>query len=274
MDYIDKEDLLREVYNTGLRSFRSMNLIDDSLFYPIIDYWLMTLKIKTQIIKSQIVNIKNFKGELPEDFFKLKSIVRSDRYNFTYTNPSIQVDYEPVLCTERPCEAPLVNCDGSKYYLNQKFEKYTVHFDNITPLSVHKTSKGHCSDGFQNLSSDFVTIENGTINTEFREGVVFITYESIENDGMIPDYPKLKEALKTLCTYEAFKTMFMNGEQDVISRLQFIEPKAAIAENIIRSIAKEQGFKQVLQLKSDLNSRYNVLDKLTRYRQRYVDNKW
>jgi len=46
MDYIDKEDLLREVYNTGLRSFRSMNLIDDSLFYPIIDYWLMTLKIK------------------------------------------------------------------------------------------------------------------------------------------------------------------------------------------------------------------------------------
>jgi hypothetical protein len=174
-----------------------------------------------------------------------------------------------VLCKERPCEAPMINCDGSKYYLNQRFENYNIELQHIVPLSIHKSSKEYCSSGFQNISNDFVTIENGFLNTEFRDGTIYLVYESVENDGMIPDYPKLTDAIKTLCIYEAFKVMFMNGEQDIVTRLQYIEPKAVIAENIIKSIAKEQSFQQILNFKSSMVARYNIFDKLTQFRTRY-----
>lgn len=264
MNYIDRDDLLMELRNSNLRSYFASNLLDDSLFYPIIDYCLSILKVKTQKYKSQVVKIDNFKGGLPEDFFKLQSIVKGESYNFTYTNPVIQVDYEPVMCHEKKCNPPLVHCDGSKYYLTQRFEDYNFSFNNIVPLSIHHSSKNSCSNLFKNIGQEKVSIENGFINTEFRNGFIYITYESNENDGLIPDYPKVKEAIKTICLYRAFEIMFLNGEQDLSSRLGYLQPQMVAAENILRLVAKEQGFNDIMKWRNVMVSRFNVFDKLTK----------
>lgn len=266
MTYIDRDELITELKVSALKTYFYLGLIDESVIYPIIDNCLSTLKCKTSIVKPLYLNVNSFKAELPEDFFKLKSIIKCESYKFTHTNPSIQIDYEPVLCTQRPCEEPLVNCDGSKYYLNQKFERFVFEVNDIQPLKVEKNSRNKCCKGFTNEGSETVSIQNNYINTEFCNGIIYITYESTENDGMIPDNPKIKEAIKNICIYESFKVMYYNGEQDIFQRMQHSEQKASIAYNILYTFAKGNELDKFLQFKQSLINRYNIFDKITRFR--------
>ena len=266
MEFIEKEDLLREVYNEDLASLKRSNLIDDSILYPTIDECIAILKVKTKVVKAHVIKIDNFKGELPEDFFKLISAVTCDRYEYTYTNPSIQIDYEPVVCHQRPCEEPMISCNGDKYYLNQRFENYTIHFDTVRPLGVKKVNKNICSDMFKNWGKECITIENGYINSEFRCGYIYISYESIENDGMIPNVVEVKKAIKTLVSYKGLYNAWVNGEADLIQKVQYLERRAAIAEDTLKLWAKRLNHTQINNLRHYMISRYNVFTKMVNYR--------
>lgn len=264
MEYIEIEELLEELYNSDLRSYSQTSLIDDSIFYPVINQVLATLKIKTKVIKQDIISIHNFKGELPSDFFKVKEMFTCKKITHTFKNPTIKVETKK-LDSLNKCDINYINTEGNNIIMVQKFEDTIFEFDSIIPLNLHKSSISYSCDNFISNSKNYVSIQNGFINTEFREGDLVMVYESTENDGKIPNYEKLKSAIKTLCTYEAFKIMFINGEQDIIQKLQYIEPKAAIAINIISNIAKEQSFSNFREWKKMQNSRYLIHNKLNIY---------
>lgn len=264
MEYIEIEELLEELYNADLRSYSQTSLIDDSLFYPVINQVLATLKIKTKVLKQEIIEIREFKGELPNDFFKVKEVFTCEKIKHTFTNPTVQVEMKKVESLNK-CDINYLSAEGGGVIMVQKFEDTIFEFDTIIPLNVHKSSKSYCCNDFIANSNNFISIQNGHINTEFREGNLVMVYESTENDGKIPNYEKLKTAIKTLCTYEAFKVMFLNGEQDVIQKLQYIEPKAAIAFNIINAIAKEKSFGDFRSWKQLQNSKYLIHSNLIKY---------
>jgi hypothetical protein len=76
MDYIDREELILELKTTELRSYFNLGLIDDADLYPTIDNCLSILKCKTKVYKSTVLDVKGFKAKLPEDFYKLKFILK------------------------------------------------------------------------------------------------------------------------------------------------------------------------------------------------------
>lgn len=270
-NFIDKQELTKAVF-LKLYSYKNLGLMDESMIYPIIDNCLAVLGWKIKVFKYQVIKINDFKGELPEDFFKLLSIVKCDSYKFTHTNPSIQIDYEPVVCTARPCEEPLMNCDGTGFYLNQKFERFVFEANYVVPLKIEKVSNNKCFDYFEKTES--VSIQNGYLNTEFREGVVYIHYESIENDGMIPDVPIIKEAIKNICIYELLYILYLNGEQDLQQKKDYAKEAAVIGYNILHNEAKSNTFKQFLEIKKHLNSRYNIFDKMSSSNLNYGNRFW
>jgi len=264
--WIEIEDLLREVYNEGLKVYRDKGLVDDSLFYPIIEKYTRRFNTRLVNIKSAIIHVVNFKGELPSDLGAIRALFKGESYSVEYKNPSLQVEYEPVICKERPCEPPLISENGNKYYLNQKFDTYTIEFHNIMPLSVNKiTQKNFCAPGFKNLSRERVSIQNGVLNAEFRTGTIYMEYESNETIGLIPDHPTLKEALKKICVHQGLQNVFLNGEADVLQRVQYMQSFAIAAENQLNALVKMRSVQEMVAFKSKMVAQYNLFDNMVKY---------
>ena len=265
VNFVEKEQLIEELRMTELRSYFRLGVIDDADMYPTIDNCLATLQAKSKVYKSAVIDIENFKGKLPDDFYKLRNIYKCNNYEIQALENygSIQLQQTNVLCNLRPCQDPIIGCSGQKYYLDQQFTYDTIRFNEIEPIKIVKSSNNQLCRDFLNKGASQATIQNGYLILEERNTIVYIVYESTENDGMIPDIPKIRKAIKDIVVYEMFKLMWNNGEQDVQGRMQYNEKFAAIATDILKGYTKSNSLKDFMNMKSSINERFNILDKLT-----------
>lgn len=269
MTYVDRDELIIEIKTTELRSYFNLGLLDDADLYPIIDVCLSLLKCKTKAFKSKVLQVQNFKAKLPEDFFKLTFIVKCNSYALSLRDnlASTRVDYVPVVnpidhsCNLRKCQTPFMSCSGDKYYLDQVFEYTDLRLNEVEPIRIVKTNKDSAEllNHFGNSRGGTGTISDGYLHLEERDVPVYIEYESTENEGLVPDVPKIRKAIKDILVYNAFKIMFNNGEQEVQARMQYNEKFASIAEDILRLYAKGNEVKEFLDLHKRFTQRYNAL---------------
>ena len=269
--FIDRDELIDEIYNE-LHTLKDLNLIDSSFLYPKIDYCLSYLKNKTITYKHTYLKITNYKADLPEDFLELRHIFYCQGYTTTIPHYNYRVEYKPIdnqkcltpfiarhTCSTA-CQTPCQYGDGD-FYFEQQYENFVVNAIQIRPITV-KSNSQLCKQFVQSQSIETATIVNNQLVTQTIDGYLFIDYKSSITDGLIPDVPKIKEAIKNICIYELFKIIKYNGEQDAIQNYQLSKADAAIAYNILKAAASEQSISDLYAFRNHLTDRFSILTKL------------
>jgi len=82
INFIPVDSLLEEV-RLMLSSYYEKDMLDDVVFYPIIKEALSKLGAKIYPVNSKIIRIQNYKGKLPNDFYKL--ILALGCFDYTIT---------------------------------------------------------------------------------------------------------------------------------------------------------------------------------------------
>jgi hypothetical protein len=244
MEYIKIDDLLEEVYNEGLDRYRKSNQIDDSVLYGKIDECIAFVK-QPKILKCVTIKVSNYKADLPADFFKCKLLYQYKEEIIILPYGNNHQEYVEV-CEPRTCEEPKISCDGTLYYIDQHFTNYGIRYKSVEPLSLDK------------CKPNSVSIENNELTTPFECSNVYCLYYSTEGNGLIPDIPKIKEAIKTIVIYHGFRYLYLKGMNDLIQRVQYMERLAAIAYNVLQTYKDKLSFKDMQNLKNMKVSLYNA----------------
>lgn len=255
--YISVDELLNEVENT-LYSYYQAGTVDNSHCYPVIIECLSKLGTKIYSTTDVYLDVRNYKVLLPKDFYKLIYAVGCDYIkDFAVKTESpqlfemvvgnvFQVDYPIKLRNnDRMCEG---TC-GEVYEVVQRVEGQEIAYADIFPLKLKSSnfSVSGCKNLFEQSERE-IKIENGYIYTNFPEGTLYVRYMQniIVNDVdiMIPDYPKIKEWIKSVCIKTLLEKIYYNGESDVLQRLQYANQQLSLKElnamSFIKMVDREE----------------------------------
>jgi hypothetical protein len=146
-----------------------------------------------------------------------------------------------------------MNCKGEAYELVQvtktgetRVYKYT------TPLRMKPSQEIDCDcPNLYYNSSNEGWIKHGFLYTTFKEGKVYLNYQShLEDDNgnlLVPDHELLNEYYEYALKERILENLFMNGE-DVAQRLQLIVPKLKAARNAALSLVNTPNFRELEKL--------------------------
>lgn len=235
LNFIDADSLIALVQE-DLSSFDSNNQLDPGRWYPLIKKVVSDLGIACLEYKHGLMWVKNYKAEIPCDFYILDSafLVNTDCCDSTkgiihYQGRSIIWDD-----TETSCAVQGAQCNNSCEYLTCELETfnqvtvreyvkglpYTYILPTFFPLYVNqRVSKGWClpkSICFGANSKHEVTINNGEMTTNFEDGVVLINYYAYpySENGLpkIPDNPKYKLAIEHYLKWKILEKLWLNND--------------------------------------------------------------
>lgn len=158
--------------------------------------------------KCELIEIKNYAGELPPDFYEVNQI-RLNRFD-----GKIPI-YEPVYKTDEEGNV-ITNEDGNKIpaglYVQTGYEDVEIYRNK--PFR-YATDTFFMSD-LKNDRDLTYKIQGGYIYTSIKEGVIELSYRAIliDNEGfpMIPDNSKFTRALEAYIKKQWFTILFDMGK--------------------------------------------------------------
>lgn len=240
-----------------LKSFDSVNLIDEGEFNTYTKEVLRRLGVGIYKEAKAVVPIKNFKAELPDDFTMLYSAYKCSLFTddikkevhkqpgFAYT-----IDITDEIIDKNGCE---IECCESNSRILEKIninttvtidgttERGRISFGNIIALRLSpNVNRDFCVDECENLSSSSIleiTINDGYLYTNFDNDHVYMKYYAfpVDEDGNIeiPDIETIEKAIEWYIIYQLMLTFWFNSDvQDIQQKFQKaeIEYEKAFAE--------------------------------------------
>lgn len=220
-DYAEVKDELKSYFDTGI--------VDDVLFPRYTTYIINKLGKGTHPVDMVVLFIEDFNAKLPEDLlsvrevyscFTLKSLDIPNANSFytqhTIINPVCYNKCNPGQCI--PDEVTVVDkVNGGLIY------QFKVAFL-LKPGNINTIEK--CSPDCRNLGSsclDSFDIRDGRIYTNFRKGIVYVTYykEAYDNNyyQMIPDFEEFHDCHRAYLKYKAFETVFNNVTDETFNQV-------------------------------------------------------
>lgn len=221
----------------------------------LVDYRTINLTIKNELIKfgSNIMEprqtflyVQGGKVNLPEGFYKLKSLFKT---NAKVSDTSAQIDdtWREDSYITRVVETDYEWDNTSQSHYKKAYKEireerlikgsriYITHNLVEAVALVKGISKDYLANDcinkkVNNLYGSCVSINNSVLTTNFNEGTLFITYESLpEEDGelIIPDYPNLIDYLISKVTAKILESIWVNDESEsVAQKTQYFNSKA------------------------------------------------
>ena len=238
-------------------SFTQAQLIDEGMFYKDVKYILALLGISWYREAEDVVHIEHYKACLPKDF-KLLDAAYSCQGNIVDTPqpdglllqqltfdhyPESQPNYHDVSCAG--------NCGGACQQSNAIFNRHVLTlvkrgdqmFQYHTPKLLkigNVNTKRQCTKNCANVFStegDTITIQNGHIYTNFKEGNVFLRYHAFPLDEetglpLIPDDPIIEKCLEMYIKANIIRNLWTNSEADVQQQVRYYDElsKEALAQ--------------------------------------------
>lgn len=265
LQYIEASELIKEVKNE-LYSYFERGILDESYLYPIIRTCLSQMGLRILPTKSEVLKVEEFKTDLPCDFYKALLLVGCGMCEFNdvdYLNTKL-IEYEVsgVNICESRCDYCEDSC-GNLYGIRQYYNTFSATYTELYPLTVSTDSKPYCVDScfdYQGRGNE-VTIKNGKIYTNFREGHIFLEYltnlEADSGDLLIPDNAIIKDWIKIEMMFVSFRKLYLNGEADVQQRLNWIQNQLGIYQVNARGLYKAWTVKDFYDLRKTLYSRFH-----------------
>lgn len=231
LNYITLNQLMASV-ESDLRNFADNGMIDRGDVIKIVRKVNADIGLKINRENAVILDIENYKAELPADFMYLQlAILCTQEYHHVGTPVLGTITEEHnVPVTHYNNQMPCVNECGGCYWVTQQFKERTIKYDRLTPLALTREAKNLSSENCLNLfwkSAYEIDIQNGELITNFRTGKVYISYLSdmVDEDGnvLILDHPLTTEYYEYAVKKHLLENYMLNNDADVAQKLSYIK---------------------------------------------------
>lgn len=196
------------------KSFDAVNILDDTDFPTYTAEVLSDLGVGGLKEDIALLKIENSKACLPTDFKKLHAaykcgcsgneINKRHLQNTSYFENDITCS---VLQRSKGCEIDckcqdrIIETITVRSYVNEVCNTY--NYNNVSLLRLSPNARKHCIEDCINIhasSANEITINNGSIFTNFDDGDIYIEYYAMaldeNNTPMIPDIPAVERAIE------------------------------------------------------------------------------
>ena len=257
-EYIKLSQLVASVAS-DLHSFDDSNLIDEDRLIKIVRKVNSDLGVRIHESKSCILDIKNYKAELPSDFWKLELIFATTtttlnvgnlmlggtqtetvtEYPTDLTDQMNILNYSQKINNYTPIKLGCYDQDCNQCYwvIKKNPLAQKIRITNIIPLQLNNSCNNYLtnySPHFHNNHGNYqIDIVENIIETSFKNGQIIITYlgnmEDEEGNILIPFHPQLFPYYELSCKVKILQDLFINSEADVQAKLQYLEREKSLA---------------------------------------------
>lgn len=240
-----KNDALFARIRRRLRSFDSAGLLDEGDWYWYIKDTLDNLGVSVYKESEAVVMVKNYRGPMPDDFSYLYAAYKctasesdSKTTLFPQTGFVFYIDetHEPYRQCKNCYSAKRDFIEGEKYTIRTYIqgEPTIVKFNQPTLLRLGANSKAFCTKDCKNKQilgncQDEITIDKGTLYTNFSEDGVLLKYYALPLDPetglpLIPDNTHFEKAIEDYIIYRTLFDCVLNSEiPDFDRKLQLVQ---------------------------------------------------
>ena len=267
LTYVPVSELFREVKNE-LSTYFEKGSLDDSYMYPPVKKCLSKMGVRILPLRTDVLQVENYKVELPCDFYKLVFAVACGAEEF------VEIDYLNTKLEEYTVDSPTAidvcstRCDycedacGNLYGIRQYFNTYAVEFKALYPLKISSDARPYCTEEcfkYQQKGNE-ITVKNNHIYTGFEKGTIYLEYLTLldeDNELLIPDNEIIKDWIKHEIMFVLFRKLYLSQEGDMVQRLEWIKSQLAIAQVNAETLYKRFTTKEFYDLRKTLYSRFH-----------------
>lgn len=230
LNYITLSQLMASV-ESDLKSFADNGMIDRGDVVKVVRKVNADLGLKIYKENQALIDIDNYKGDLPADFMSLQLAVACN-IEHAFVGPGIHGTHTvetnvPVV----PNQAACMNENGGCYWVTQKYKDTVVSYNRFTQLKLAPGAKRFASENCINFNWDKsgydIDIVNGQIFTGFREGKIYINYlaDMIDENGELTllDHPLVQEYYEYSVKKQLLENYMLNNDADVSNKLGYIK---------------------------------------------------
>lgn len=267
-----RKALIAEI-TTKLKQYDESSLID----YRSLNRWikneLKRFGSNVTILTEKVLKVENGKATLPDNFFNLELAVKCNPFTYntdietqkilqssTHWTQRLEVKQEWDNASESHIGTDYKYIEENIYYQDRLIN---VKYNNITPLRIVRGMKReNCSATCKNFnfhSSPYeINIIRDTLQTNFREGYIYIQYNGLpvdeEGDLYIPDVTNLQEYLITFCTRNILEDVWLNSDdENLVNKLTYISSKErnlfSLAMTTLKMEALSKGWEKKIKRK-------------------------
>lgn len=241
-----RKELKAEIL-TLIRKYDDLGLVDHITADNLIKAELKKFGSNVMETSSKVIEIIGGQADLPFDFFRLNIALKCQPYT---VEPIEEVDTtwrKDHSVSKRVVENYEWDNGSNSHY--KKSYKEIIEYKEIrgsriqfkhSPIEVLALVKNIPKDFISNScvnravsnisGSAEINIKPTKIQTNFKEGYVYIEYESLPSENgdlIIPDIPYLDEYLKYFCAYRVLEGIWTNGEMtDVADKIMYFKNEA------------------------------------------------
>lgn len=234
--YIKFDDVLNSV-KSDLHLFDNNALILEDRLLKVVYHCNEKLGLRLNKSKQILLEVKNGKAELPQDFYKIEMIFATcvtKVPNHLQLIPGNKVEYTTcpaqykgpmVVIDKMGCKDV---CCNEMFIVRQPQIQREIEVKTFIPLAMSKRCGNLCASysPHSNRHSEYsIDLEDNIVRTNFQEGQLFLCYIGTleDEDGlpMIPFHPLLNEYYEWSLKKKILEDVFMNSEADVDKKLQY-----------------------------------------------------
>lgn len=272
--YIKLSQLMASV-KADLHNYDDSSLIDDDDMVKIVAE--CNEKLGQRIYKSRECKIKvvNFKAEFPSDLYKIENIFATKTMNIVNTNPQFgarQLEFsdKPPCDTDKMITYGKMGCTDSNnncFFVSDRRNDNHSHteivYETIVPLSLTSRLSDKCMEyaPCNSRKGEFkADIDQEEFTFSFETGEIYMCYlgNLIDEDGdiQIPFHPLLNSYYEYAIKEKLLEDVFLNSEDDVIKKLQYISQKRKDAYAIAWNFANSKQVNEWNKIQKKLKVEY------------------
>lgn len=274
LKYITLSQLMASV-ESDFSTYADNALIDRGKLIKIVRRVNEDIGLKINKEKEEVIEICNYKGNLPEDFkaLQLALICSTEPTNFKSVGSVVGTHTEEVsvpVQVNKSMGACINECDGC-YWVVQKFKEKTIKYDRLVPIRVTNKSLNFCTDNCANKSWNKATYEldldNEEVVTNFREGKLYINYiaDMVSKDGelLIIDHPMLLPYYEYAIKKHLLENWMVNKTADVAQLVPYYKEELRQARISALNFINTIEYSQIMEVyKANRTRFYNKYHKI------------
>lgn len=230
-------DSLMASVESDLKTYADEGLIDRAIYVKEARKVNADLGLKLYQEKEEIIDVKDYKAELPKDFMYLQlalachvSYVTTPKIRGIQTETHSETQEDIPIAIKNSNSVCYTECNGATW-ITQKVGSKTHKFQRIDKLSITKGSYRYCSDDCLNFrfnNSNLMNILNeDEASFSFREGKVYLNYLSDmvdeDNNLLILDHPLVNDYYEYQIKKKIFENFKINKEGDFLQDFQIMK---------------------------------------------------
>lgn len=264
----------------NLSSYTALGMIDEGKFFFEVKLFISKLGISMYEYEEDLIHLKNFKGELPCNFYMLESAWLCSRDN-VYQKPIDNFQGKTVIYTQNTCEKVIVPSCSSDCQKEQVFDRITVkeyvqtnpyEYRYVKPQLLYLTNKisdnvckKDCPNLFTASEHDISIKRRGNsyyLLSSLKEPSIYVKYYAYPTDEetglpMIPDEPIIEKALEDRLMVYFFKNLWLNDDNpNIQQKLNYLTPIANESMAEAEYFVKLPTFSQTIQTALRQRARY------------------